>query len=97
MERDSSRCPDPEVLAAFVAGNLSGAELEMTVEHLRECEELQHLVHLPSAEAGALEDRPITCRICGGEKPVGVKTSPKSWNRYGPRVRRAFRRSHRFL
>ena len=39
MQPDSSHCPDPEVLAAFVAGNLSGAELEMIVEHLRECED----------------------------------------------------------
>ena len=35
--RVSSRCPEPEVLAAFVAGELSGAELEMVTAHLLEC------------------------------------------------------------
>lgn len=44
MTRDSNRCADPEVLAAFVAGNLSGAELEMTVEHLRECPDCRRIV-----------------------------------------------------
>jgi CHAT domain-containing protein len=51
-ERDSSRCPDPEVLAAFIAGNLSGAELEMTADHLRECEDCRKIV-----AAGARFDR----------------------------------------
>jgi len=41
---EPSACPDPEVLAAFAAGNLSGEELEMTVEHLRECEECRLIV-----------------------------------------------------
>jgi CHAT domain-containing protein/TolA-binding protein len=36
-----ARCPDPEVLAAFVAGNLTGAELKMVTDHLRECEDCQ--------------------------------------------------------
>ena len=51
-KRDSSRCPDPEVLAAFVAGTLSGAELDMTAEHLRECEDCRKIV-----AAGARYDR----------------------------------------
>jgi CHAT domain-containing protein len=32
------------VLAAFAEGKLSGAELEMTVEHLRECRDCRHTV-----------------------------------------------------
>jgi CHAT domain-containing protein/tetratricopeptide (TPR) repeat protein len=36
MQLDSSH-PEPEVLAAFIAGNLTGSELEMTAEHLRNC------------------------------------------------------------
>jgi CHAT domain-containing protein len=43
-KRDSSHCPHPEVLAAFVAGNLSGEELEMTVEHMRECEDCRRVI-----------------------------------------------------
>jgi CHAT domain-containing protein/tetratricopeptide (TPR) repeat protein len=41
---DSSRCPDPESLAAFVAGTLSGAELKRTAEHLNECEDCRAIV-----------------------------------------------------
>lgn len=44
MTRDSSGCADPEVLAAFVAGNLTGAELKMTAEHLRECDDCRMVV-----------------------------------------------------
>jgi len=44
MNRESSSCPDPEVLAAFAAGNLSGAELEMTVEHLCGCGDCREIV-----------------------------------------------------
>lgn len=44
MTRDSSRCPDPEVLAAFVAGNLSGEELELVAEHLRTCADCRVIV-----------------------------------------------------
>jgi CHAT domain-containing protein/TolA-binding protein len=44
MTGESNRCPDPEVLAAFVAGNLSGMELEMMAEHLRTCEDCQTIV-----------------------------------------------------
>lgn len=44
MTRDSSCCPDPEVLAAFVAGSLTEDELQMTVEHLRSCERCQIIV-----------------------------------------------------
>lgn len=42
--RDSSRCPGPEILAAFVAGTLSGAELKMTEEHVNDCEDCQSTV-----------------------------------------------------
>jgi CHAT domain-containing protein len=44
MTREASRCADPEVLAAFVAGNLSGAELETTIEHLRVCPDCRRVV-----------------------------------------------------
>jgi CHAT domain-containing protein len=44
VKRESNPCPEPEVLAAFAAGNLSGAELEMTAEHLRECRDCRRVV-----------------------------------------------------
>ena len=44
MTGEPNRCPDPEALAAFVAGNLSGAELKMTADHLRECEDCRTIV-----------------------------------------------------
>jgi CHAT domain-containing protein len=44
MTGDSNRCLDPEVLAAFYAGNLSGAELKMVADHLRECEDCRTIV-----------------------------------------------------
>src|SRR5947208_4974494 len=44
MTGQSGRCPDPEVLAAFVAGTLSEAELKMTADHLRECEDCREIV-----------------------------------------------------
>ena len=44
MKGDSSRCPDPEVLAAFVAGNLSGDQLRMTADHLLDCEDCRFIV-----------------------------------------------------
>jgi CHAT domain-containing protein len=44
MTGQKSRCPAPEVLAAFVAGTLKGAELEMTADHLRECDECTEIV-----------------------------------------------------
>lgn len=34
---DSSRCPSPEQIAAFVAGSLLGDELKMVTEHMRTC------------------------------------------------------------
>lgn len=39
MTDDTSRCPTPEQIAAFVAGNLSGDELTMVADHLRGCED----------------------------------------------------------
>src|SRR5882724_10670284 len=45
---------------------------------LRECKELQHLVHLPSAAARAPQRaRPISSQISGTEKTVLVKNEPK--------------------
>jgi CHAT domain-containing protein len=51
VERESSACPEPEVLAAFAEGKLEGTELEMTAEHLRECRDCRRTV----AEAVRLE------------------------------------------
>ena len=44
MTVPSERCPTPEVIAAFVAGNLHGTELSMTAEHLRLCEDCREIV-----------------------------------------------------
>jgi CHAT domain-containing protein len=44
MTGDSSRCPHPEALAAFVAGKLSGEELSMTANHLLECDDCRAIV-----------------------------------------------------
>ncbi|HYC87806.1 MAG TPA: CHAT domain-containing protein [Thermoanaerobaculia bacterium] len=52
MTDDTSRCPTPEQIAAFVAGSLSGDELKMVADHLRECEDCR----LVAAE-GARVDR----------------------------------------
>lgn len=41
---DSSRCPDPEILAAFVAGTLSGTEFEMTANHVNDCDDCRTIV-----------------------------------------------------
>jgi CHAT domain-containing protein/TolA-binding protein len=42
--RDSSCWPDPEVLSAFVAGNLTDEELKMTSAHLLTCEDCRFIV-----------------------------------------------------
>lgn len=44
MIPESNRCHDPEVLSAFVAGNLSDEELKMTVAHLLTCEDCRFIV-----------------------------------------------------
>jgi len=44
MTGDRRRCPEPEVLAAFVAGSLSGRELKMTADHLRDCEDCREVL-----------------------------------------------------
>lgn len=44
MNGDASRCPNTEVLAAFVAGKLSGDELRMTADHLLDCEDCRLIV-----------------------------------------------------
>ena len=36
---DSSRCPSPEQIAAFVAGSLAGDELTMVMEHIQTCDD----------------------------------------------------------
>ncbi|HYC92743.1 MAG TPA: CHAT domain-containing protein [Thermoanaerobaculia bacterium] len=43
MTDDMSRCPTPEQIAAFVAGNLSGDELTMVADHLRDCEDCRSI------------------------------------------------------
>jgi CHAT domain-containing protein/tetratricopeptide (TPR) repeat protein len=56
------RCPDPEVHAAFVAGSLSGAELMMMVNHLRDCEDCSQIVaavaHVDREERVAISVQP---------------------------------------
>jgi CHAT domain-containing protein/tetratricopeptide (TPR) repeat protein len=42
--RDSSLCPDPEMLSAFVAGTLSADELKQVTEHLLTCEDCRFIV-----------------------------------------------------
>lgn len=44
MRSDSSRCQDPEVLSAFVAGTLSKEELKDVKEHLLTCEDCRFIV-----------------------------------------------------
>lgn len=44
MTGDVRRCADPEVIAAFVAGTLSGEELRMTADHVRECEDCRQVL-----------------------------------------------------
>jgi CHAT domain-containing protein len=58
VKQQSGRCPDPEVLAAFVAGNLRGAELDMVADHLLECENCRVTV----ADAAQHERESITSR-----------------------------------
>lgn len=58
MTGDSRRCPDPETLAAFVAGSLSGPELTMTAEHIRDCEDCREVLAAP-----ALIDREYTGNV----------------------------------
>lgn len=42
--RESSRCPAPEILAAFVAGTLSAEELERVTDHLLTCDDCRFIV-----------------------------------------------------
>jgi len=51
---DSSRCPSPEQIAAFVAGNLAGEELTMVTEHLRTCDDCR----LVLADAAMIDSQP---------------------------------------
>lgn len=41
---DPSRCPDPEILSAFVAGTLSMKEKKTVTEHLPKCEDCRFIV-----------------------------------------------------
>src|SRR5439155_1619368 len=51
MTGDARHCPDPEVLAAFVAGSLSGAELKMTADHVRDCEDCRQILAMTTMVA----------------------------------------------
>jgi CHAT domain-containing protein len=66
VERESSACPAPEVLAAFAEGKLAGAELEMTAEHLRECRDCRRTV----AEVVRLE--PLSRELRTPKRPSRV-------------------------
>lgn len=72
MTRDSSGCPDPEVLAAFVAGNLTGAELKMTADHLRGCDDCRIIV-AENARAEREQAEEPAPRIA----PAAARTSPR--------------------
>src|SRR4051812_10932355 len=61
MNGDSSRCPHPEVLAAFVAGKLSGEELKMTADHLLDCEDCPFIVR--EAARVAREEQQVLPRL----------------------------------
>ena len=50
-------CPDPQTLAAFADGQLTGADLVAVVEHLDTCDACTGDVALAIREAGAGEDR----------------------------------------
>lgn len=67
MSAPSSRCPEPEVIAAFVAGNLFAAELKMTAEHLRKCEDCREV----AAEA-AWEERRVA-------QPSSASRPQRTW------------------
>jgi len=64
MKREANPCPEPEVLAAFVAGNLTGEELTMTVEHLRGCEDCRRIV------AEAVRFEPESRELVAPQRPV---------------------------
>lgn len=51
MTARTDRCLEPEVIAAFVAGTLSGAELRMVADHLRTCEDCREV----AAEAARID------------------------------------------
>ncbi|HEX8172327.1 MAG TPA: CHAT domain-containing protein [Thermoanaerobaculia bacterium] len=68
MTGDSRRCPDPEVLAAFVAGELSGDELKMTATHLLDCDDCTAIVR--EAARAAREERVV--------RPAAAEEHPAS-------------------
>src|ERR1051325_9627683 len=51
MTAQSSGCIDPEVIAAFVAGSLTGAELSTATQHLQVCEDCREM----AAEAARID------------------------------------------
>ncbi|HWW61168.1 MAG TPA: CHAT domain-containing protein [Thermoanaerobaculia bacterium] len=71
--RKSSRCPDPEVLAAFVAGTLSNEELTMIAEHIRGCEDCQIIL----AEVARV-DREESGEAVASSEPVTVVSNPRT-------------------
>lgn len=84
MVRDSSRHPDGEVLAAFVAGSLAGEELEMTVEHLRTCEDCRIEVaegaryereHPPQAAPQLAPQLAPMAKVV----PIAARKQPPAW------------------
>jgi CHAT domain-containing protein len=72
MTRDSSGCPDPEVLAAFVAGNLRGAELKMMADHLRGCDDCRIIVAENARAEREQAEEPVPRTA-----PVAARTSPR--------------------
>jgi CHAT domain-containing protein len=51
---DSSRCPSPEQIAAFVAGSLLGEELTTVMDHIRTCDDCR----LVLADAAMIDREP---------------------------------------
>jgi tetratricopeptide (TPR) repeat protein len=56
MKRDVHTCPDPETLAAFIDGKLTGREREEVVAHLADCADC-YFVFSESVRAAAPADR----------------------------------------
>lgn len=68
----SSRCPDPEAIAAFVMGNLSGAELKTMAEHLRECDDCREI----AAEAAWIDREGVTAATVVPLRPQAERRWP---------------------
>jgi len=71
----TSRCPDPEAIAAFVMGNLSGEELKMMADHLRECEDCREI----AAEAARFDREGASTAPVVPSTPARTKEHKRPW------------------